>query len=87
MVRRLPRLAVAVLALGLLFAGTPVAIATASETATNPWLQGRFPNIAHSGGEREAPANGPMPARPALLERILNERGIARPGTPGDSSC
>jgi glycerophosphoryl diester phosphodiesterase len=51
------RLVVALAALVLLFTGTPVAIATATESATNPWLQRRFLNIAHSGGEREAPTN------------------------------
>jgi glycerophosphoryl diester phosphodiesterase len=32
-------------------------------------------------------ADGLMPAYPTLLERILDERGIVRPGQPGIDPC
>ncbi len=35
----------------------------------------------------DACVDGLMPARPTLLERILDERGIERPGRPGVHPC
>src|SRR5690348_7506231 len=38
-------------------------------TTTNPWLQDRFLNIAHQGGESEAPSNTMYAFKSAMTER------------------
>jgi glycerophosphoryl diester phosphodiesterase len=66
--RRVAAIAAAVLATlaaGLVPAGAG-ASPSAPETDSNPWLQRRFLNIAHAGGEVEAPANTMYAFRRAL---------------------
>jgi glycerophosphoryl diester phosphodiesterase len=76
------------------FNGIPVATkefiarAHADGYAVHVWFSGSAPeNEATYNALIDACADGLMAAWPALLERILDQRHIARPGTPGTDPC
>lgn len=56
--------------------------------AVHVWFSGTAPDDATTYNAMiDACVDGLMPARPTLLERILDERGIERPGRPGVHPC
>ena len=56
--------------------------------AVHVWFSGTAPDDAATYNAMiDACVDGLMPARPTLLERILDERGIERPGRPGVHPC
>jgi len=56
--------------------------------AVHVWFSGTAPDDEATYNRIiDACADGLMPAYPALLERILDERGIERPGKPGVDPC
>ncbi|MQA27130.1 MAG: glycerophosphodiester phosphodiesterase [Micromonosporaceae bacterium] len=56
--------------------------------AVHVWFSGTAPDDEATYNQViDACADGLMPARPTLLERILDERGIVRPGQPGVDPC
>jgi glycerophosphoryl diester phosphodiesterase len=76
------------------FQGIPVATpefiarAHADGFAVHVWFSGTAPeNETTYNTLIDACADGLMSAFPSLLERILDQRGIARPGTPGTDPC
>jgi glycerophosphoryl diester phosphodiesterase len=76
------------------FGGFPVATpefiarAHADGYAVHVWFSGSAPEDEPTYNSLiDACADGLMVARPTLLEQILDERGIARPGTPGVDPC
>ncbi|WP_404384972.1 glycerophosphodiester phosphodiesterase [Knoellia locipacati] len=76
------------------FAGIPVATrafvqrAHADGYAVHVWFSGSAPDDAATYDAMiDTCADGIMPAKPTLLESILDERGIERPGTPGVDPC
>lgn len=76
------------------YAGIPVATpefvarAHADGYAVHVWFSGTAPEDEAAYDELiDACADGIMAAWPAALERLLDERGIARPGTPGAHPC
>jgi glycerophosphoryl diester phosphodiesterase len=76
------------------FNGIPVATkefiarAHADGYAVHVWFSGTAPeNETTYNGLIDACADGLMAAWPALLERILDQRHIARPGSPGIDPC
>jgi glycerophosphoryl diester phosphodiesterase len=76
------------------FNGIPVATpefiarAHADGYAVHVWFSGTAPeNAATYSSLIDACADGLMVAWPALLEQILDERHLARPGTPGVDPC
>lgn len=76
------------------FQGIPVATpefiarAHADGYAVHVWFSGTAPeNEATYNALIDACADGLMVAWPTVLERILDERNIARPGTPGVDPC
>jgi glycerophosphoryl diester phosphodiesterase len=65
-----------------------IARAHADGYAVHVWFSGTAPeNAAAYNTLIDACADGIMAAWPAMLERILNERHIARPGTRGHDPC
>lgn len=76
------------------FNGIPVATAEfiarahADGYAVHVWFSGTAPEDEPTYNALiDACADGLMSASPTLLERILDERHIARPGTPGIDPC
>jgi glycerophosphoryl diester phosphodiesterase len=76
------------------FAGIPVATpefiarAHADGFAVHVWFSGTAPeDEATYNALIDACADGLMVAWPARLEQLLDQRGIGRPGTPGDDPC
>lgn len=76
------------------FMGIPIATrqfvarAHADGYAVHVWFSGSAPDDAASYNAMiDTCADGLMPAKPSLLESILDERGIVRPGTPGIDPC
>ncbi|GAA4565605.1 glycerophosphodiester phosphodiesterase [Micromonospora coerulea] len=76
------------------FQGIPVATpafiarAHADGYAVHVWFSGTAPEDEPTYNALiDACADGLMSSWPTLLERILNERGIARPGSPGIDPC
>lgn len=76
------------------FQGLPVATpafvarAHADGYAVHVWFSGTAPEDEPTYNSLiDACADGLMSSWPTLLERILDERGIARPGTPGTDPC
>jgi glycerophosphoryl diester phosphodiesterase len=76
------------------FNGLPIATpefiarAHADGYAVHVWFSGTASEDEPTyNGLIDACADGLMTALPTLLERILNDRGIARPGTPGTRPC
>nr|7YMQ_A Chain A, Lysoplasmalogenase [Thermocrispum sp. RD004668]7YMQ_B Chain B, Lysoplasmalogenase [Thermocrispum sp. RD004668]7YMQ_C Chain C, Lysoplasmalogenase [Thermocrispum sp. RD004668]7YMQ_D Chain D, Lysoplasmalogenase [Thermocrispum sp. RD004668]7YMQ_E Chain E, Lysoplasmalogenase [Thermocrispum sp. RD004668]7YMQ_F Chain F, Lysoplasmalogenase [Thermocrispum sp. RD004668]7YMQ_G Chain G, Lysoplasmalogenase [Thermocrispum sp. RD004668]7YMQ_H Chain H, Lysoplasmalogenase [Thermocrispum sp. RD004 len=56
--------------------------------AVHVWFSGTAPDDEATYNRIiDSCADGLMPAYPALLERILDERGIERPGRPGVDPC
>ncbi len=56
--------------------------------AVHVWFSGSAPDDATTYNAMiDACVDGLMPARPTLLERILDRRGIERPGQPGVDPC
>lgn len=56
--------------------------------AVHVWFSGSAPDDAATYNRIvDSCADGLMPAYPALLEKILDERGIERPGQPGVDPC
>ena len=65
-----------------------IARAHADGFAVHVWFSGTAPeDEATYNALIDACADGLMVSRPGLLERILDERNIARPGTPGVDPC
>jgi glycerophosphoryl diester phosphodiesterase len=65
-----------------------VARAHADGYAVHVWFSGTAPDDgATYNAMIDACVDGLMPARPTLLERILDRRGIERPGVPGVDPC
>jgi glycerophosphoryl diester phosphodiesterase len=65
-----------------------IARAHADGFAVHVWFSGTAPeDEATYNALIDACADGLMVARPKLLEQILDERNIARPGTPGVDPC
>ncbi|CAM3505654.1 glycerophosphodiester phosphodiesterase family protein [Stackebrandtia soli] len=65
-----------------------IARAHADGYAVHIWFSGTAPDDEATYNELvDACADALMPARPALLERILDDRGITRPGQPGVDPC
>ncbi|KGN30673.1 hypothetical protein N802_06515 [Knoellia sinensis KCTC 19936] len=76
------------------FAGIPVATRAFVQRAHNDgyavhvWFSGSAPDDAATYNAMiDTCADGIMPAKPTLLESILDERGIERPGQPGVDPC
>lgn len=76
------------------YAGIPVATpefiarAHADGYAVHVWFSGTAPEDAATYNSLiDACADGLMVALPTLLEDIIDERGLARPGTPGADAC
>lgn len=76
------------------YAGIPVATrefverAHADGYAVHVWFSGTAPDDAATYDRIiDSCADGLMPAKPTVLESILRERGIERPGRPGTSPC
>lgn len=76
------------------FLGIPVATRTFVERAhadgyaVHVWFSGSAPDDAATYNAMiDTCADGLMPSRPTLLESILDERGIERPGEPGVDPC
>lgn len=76
------------------FSGIPVmsrdfvAKAHADGYAVHVWFSGSAPDNAKTyNAMLDMCADGLMPARPTLFERILDKRGIERPGQPGVDPC
>lgn len=56
--------------------------------AVHVWFSGSAPDTAKTyNAMLDMCADGLMPARPSVLERILDRRGIERPGQPGVDPC
>lgn len=56
--------------------------------AVHVWFSGSAPDTSRTYRQMiNACVDGLMPARPRMLERILDERGIERPGEPGVDPC
>ncbi|MGH3433770.1 MAG: hypothetical protein ACRDQB_13135, partial [Thermocrispum sp.] len=56
--------------------------------AVHVWFSGSAPDDEATYNRIiDSCADGLMPAYPSLLERILDERGIERPGRPGVDPC
>jgi glycerophosphoryl diester phosphodiesterase len=69
---------------------TPEFIARAHDDgyAVQVWFSGTAPEDEPTYNSLiDACADGLMSSWPTVLERILDERGIARPGTPGADPC
>jgi glycerophosphoryl diester phosphodiesterase len=65
-----------------------IARAHADGYAVHVWFSGTAPEDEPTYNSLiDACADGLMSSWPTLLERILDERGIARPGTPGTDPC
>ena len=65
-----------------------VAKAHADGYAVHVWFSGTAPDDEATYNRMiDTCADGLMPARPTLLEQILDERGIERPGSPGAHPC
>ncbi|MFC0529900.1 glycerophosphodiester phosphodiesterase [Phytohabitans kaempferiae] len=65
-----------------------IARAHADGYAVHVWFSGTAPeDEATYNALIDACADGLMSSWPTLLERILDERGIARPGSPGSDPC
>lgn len=76
------------------FQGVPVATRAFVERAhrdgyaVHVWFSGTAPDDAATYDAMiDTCADGLMPAKPSLLEAILDERGIERPGEPGVDPC
>ena len=76
------------------YQGIPVATrefverAHADGYAVHVWFSGTAPDDAATYNQIiDTCADGLMPAKPSLLEAILEERGIERPGEPGLDPC
>lgn len=76
------------------FSGIPVmskefvAKAHADGYAVHVWFSGSAPDTAKTyNAMLDMCADGLMPARPTLFERILDKRDIERPGEPGVDPC
>lgn len=76
------------------FAGIPVATRPFVERAhrdgyaVHVWFSGSAPDDAATyDAIIDTCADGIMPAKPTLLESILDQRGIERPGQPGVDPC
>ena len=76
------------------FSGIPVmskefvAKAHADGYAVHVWFSGSAPDNAKTYNAMiDMCADGLMPARPTVLERILDKRNIERPGKPGVDPC
>lgn len=76
------------------FQGIPIASrsfverAHADGYAVHVWFSGSAPDDAATYNRMiDTCADGIMPAKPTLLESILDERGIERPGQPGVDPC
>lgn len=56
--------------------------------AVHAWFSGTAPDDAATYGQVvDACVDGLMPAKPSVLEQVLDERGIERPGQPGVDPC
>lgn len=56
--------------------------------AVHVWFSGTAAeDEATYGSLIDACADGLMSSRPTVLEKVLDERGVARPGTPGAAPC
>ncbi|PUA79877.1 glycerophosphodiester phosphodiesterase family protein [Nocardioides currus] len=65
-----------------------VARAHADGYAVHVWFSGSAPDNAKTyAAMLNACADGLMPAKPTVFERILDRRGIERPGQPGTDPC
>ena len=65
-----------------------VARAHADGYAVHVWFSGTAPEDEATYNELiDACVDGLMTSWPTLLERILDERGVARPGSPGSDRC
>jgi glycerophosphoryl diester phosphodiesterase len=65
-----------------------IARAHADGYAVHVWFSGTAPeDEATYNSLIDACADGLMSSWPTVMERILDERGIARPGTPGTDPC
>lgn len=65
-----------------------VAKAHADGYAVHVWFSGSAPDNATTyNAMLDMCADGLMPAKPTLLEKILNDRNIERPGVPGVRPC
>jgi glycerophosphoryl diester phosphodiesterase len=76
------------------YAGIPVATrafvarAHADGYAVHVWFSGSAPETSATYNAMiDTCADGLMPAKPSLLESILDARGIERPGVPGVDPC
>ena len=76
------------------FQGIPVATrafverAHADGYAVHIWFSGSAPDDAATYSAMvDTCADGLMPAKPSVLEQVLRERGIERPGRPGVDPC
>jgi glycerophosphoryl diester phosphodiesterase len=76
------------------FQGIPVATrafverAHADGYAVHVWFSGSAPDDAATYSRMvDACVDGIMPAKPSVLEAVLEERGIERPGRPGLDPC
>ncbi|NYI78090.1 glycerophosphodiester phosphodiesterase family protein [Nocardioides panzhihuensis] len=76
------------------FQGIPVATrafverAHADGYAVHVWFSGSAPDDAATYSRMiDACLDGLMPAKPSVLETVLDERGIERPGRPGLDPC
>ncbi|TYL55309.1 glycerophosphodiester phosphodiesterase [Nocardioides sp. BGMRC 2183] len=76
------------------YSGIPIATREFVERAHNDgyavhvWFSGSAPDDAATYRKIiDTCADGLMPARPTVLERILDQRGIERPGKPGVDPC
>ena len=56
--------------------------------AVHAWFSGTAPDDAATYSQVvDACVDGLMPAKPTVLEQVLDERGIERPGVPGVDPC
>lgn len=76
------------------FQGIPVAtrqlveLAHRDGYAVHVWFSGTAPDDAETYSRIiDTCADGLMPAKPSVLEQVLHERGIERPGRPGVDPC
>jgi len=76
------------------FQGIPVATREFVERAhrdgyaVHVWFSGTAPDTAETYNRIiDTCADGLMPAKPSVLEQVLDERGIERPGEPGVDPC
>lgn len=90
----LPMAGTVALQVPVTFGGIPVvskefvAKAHADGYAVHVWFSGSAPDNAKTyNAMLDTCADGLMPARPTLFERILDKRDIERPGEPGVDPC